>query len=55
MFMRDKDFWHGVGRNIFLPTPCQKSFSGMKSFTLLQEIVHAITGKFKGEQCHVIA
>jgi hypothetical protein len=36
-------------------TLCQKSFSIMNSFTLLQETVHAITGKFKGEQCPVIA
>jgi hypothetical protein len=33
----------------------QKSFSRIFSFTLLKETVHQITGKFKGEQCHVIA
>jgi hypothetical protein len=39
----------------FMSTLCQKSFWGMNTFTILLEIFHAITWKFKGEKCHVIA
>jgi hypothetical protein len=39
----------------FFSTLCHKSLSRKNSFTLLQENCHAKTGKFKGEQCHVIA